>query len=335
MRVALFLSTWIPLLAACATRGVEPVLVRSIALTGVEGRIDHLACDPATQRIFIAARNHGSLEVVDLERGERVKSIPGLKEPQGIVLVPARHEVLVASAGDGSLRAYDTRSLELTKQVQVGEDADNVRYDEAAQRVLVGHGAGALAILDATTLESKGKIALPAHPESFQLAQDGARVFANVPDAASGEDGMLLVAQRRSSELIARWSLPQAGRNYPLALLEGEGATARLFVGCRKPAKLLIVDARDGRVESALDCVGDVDDIFVDEQTGRVLVIGGEGAIDVFANEQGAGYARVGRVKTASGARTGLLVPELRRLFVAVSKGEGQACELREYRLVE
>lgn len=333
MRVAPFPICWLASLAACASGGVEPVLVRSISLPGVEGRIDHLAYDPQTQRIFIAARDNGSLEVVDLERGERVKSIGGLKEPQGIVLVPPQHAVLVASGGDGTLRAYDTRSLELTKRVDVGEDADNVRYDARSQRVLVGHGAGAIAILDAATLEPKGEIALPGHPESFQFGGAGERVFVNVPDGASGEGGLVLVVERERREVVARWPLSEAGRNYPLALLEGD--RVRLFVGCRKPAKLLIVDASKGRVEQALDCVGDVDDIFVDGRTGRVLVIGGEGAVDVFASTEGAGYARVGSVKTAEGARTGLLVPELRRLFVAVPKREGQVGELREYALAD
>src|SRR4051794_3789302 len=68
---------------------------RTIALPGVEGRIDHMACDPAAERLYIAALGNGSLEVVDLAKGERIKSVKGLKEPQGVAFVAAQKTVAV------------------------------------------------------------------------------------------------------------------------------------------------------------------------------------------------------------------------------------------------
>ena len=56
-----------------------PVLGRTFPLagvggpadrTGIPGRIDHMAYDPATGRLFIACVANGSLEVIDLERRE-------------------------------------------------------------------------------------------------------------------------------------------------------------------------------------------------------------------------------------------------------------------------
>src|SRR4051812_39963124 len=111
-----------------------PTLARTIALPGVQGRIDHLACDPKGERLFIAALGNGSLEFVDLVKGERVKSVPGLKEPQGVAFVPGpgAPSVAVACGGDGTLHLYDATTLEEKAHVSAGEDADNVRFDEKA-----------------------------------------------------------------------------------------------------------------------------------------------------------------------------------------------------------
>jgi hypothetical protein len=56
-------------------------------------------------------------------------------------------------------------------------------------------------------------------------------------------------------------------------------------------------------------------------------VICGAGVVDVFA-AQGDTYARAGRLSTSPGARTGLFVPELDRLYVAARATSGAAASL-------
>ena len=64
------------------------------------------------------------------------------------------------------------------------------------------------------------------------------------------------------------------------------------------------------------DTCGDVDDLFIDARRQRIYVICGEGFVDVFdARDK---LPRLGRVPTVEGARTGLFVPDLDRLYVAV-----------------
>jgi DNA-binding beta-propeller fold protein YncE len=105
----------------------------------------------------------------------------------------------------------------------------------------------------------------------------------------------------------------------------------RLFVGCRRPARLLVLDTESGRVIASPECVGDADDIYVDPKTGRIFVIGGDGAIDTFETKDQLAYTRTASVKTVSGARTGLLVPQRRALYVAIPKRGRQQAEIREY----
>ena len=70
----------------------------------------------------------------------------------------------------------------------------------------------------------------------------------------------------------------------------------------------------------------------MDSQSERVFVIGGDGAVNLFESKDGA-LKQVASVKTESGARTGLLVPERHALYVAVPARRGHAAELREYSL--
>src|SRR5437773_9806994 len=78
------------------------ILVRSIDLPRVEGRIDHLSIDAAGQRLFVAALGNNTVEVHDLKSGSHVKSVPGFHEPQGIAIVADAKLVAVANGqGEG------------------------------------------------------------------------------------------------------------------------------------------------------------------------------------------------------------------------------------------
>jgi hypothetical protein len=95
-------------------------------------------------------------------------------------------------------------------------------------------------------------------------------------------------------------------------------ANKRLFVGCRLPARLVVLDTTSGRIVTSLPTVGDTDDIFYDPGRHLVFVIGGEGAVEILREYDPDHYKPVQRITTAPGARTGLFVPGFNRLFVAV-----------------
>src|SRR4051812_5730811 len=122
----------------------------TIPLTGVEGRIDHLAVDIAGKRLFVAALGNNTVEVIDLEQNKRIRSITGLDEPQGIAYIPSRNQLFVANGGDGTLRVFDGSTFAVLATVKTAGDADNVRYDAATDTIVVGFGNGALGFVDAS-----------------------------------------------------------------------------------------------------------------------------------------------------------------------------------------
>lgn len=309
---------------AFADESLSLRLERTIPLPGVEGRIDHLAADGKGKRLFVAALGNNTLEVVDLAAGKVVRSIGGLREPQGVAYLPEANLAVVAAGADGACVVYDGATLDRARAVKLGADADNVRYDAGARRVYVGYGEGALGVFDpAGSLPSAGEFRLAGHPESFQLETAGPRIFVNVPDAKQ-----VAVVDREKGAVVATWPMTDAQRNYPMALDE---TNHRLFVGCRKPARLVVLDTAAGKEVAALDASGDADDLFVDAAAKRIYMICGEGFVDVFAPDGADAYRRVARVPTATGARTGLFVPDRGVLFVAVPHRGDQQAEIREF----
>ena len=297
-------------------------LIGTVPMPAVEGRIDHMALDVAGQRLFVAALGNNTLEVIDARNAKLVRTIAGLHEPQGVAYAPAANRIYVANRADGSLRVFDGTSFVLLTTIAYGRDADNARYEAQADRVWVGYGEGALGAIDPNGAKA-ADIALGAHPESFQLERNGPRIFVNLPPLHS-----IAVVDRETRKIISTWSTDDAAANYPMALDE---ADHRLFVVCRRPARLLVYDTSTGTIIASLPVVGDADDAFYEPARKRIYAIGGEGAVSVFQQEDADHYRELERIPTAPGARTGYFSADLGRLFVAVRRRGAQPAEIRIY----
>ena len=240
-------------------QAVQPLrMEKSIEMPDVQGRIDHLSIDVKGQRLFVSALGNNTLEVIDVKSGKRVKTISQLKEPQGVLYVADNDRIYVANGDDGNVRIFDGSSYAPLKRLDYGDDADNVRYDEARKRIYVGYGSGALGEID-----SEGNkvtdIRLDAHPESFQLEKGSPRIYVNLPKSRK-----IAVIDRDKHTIIATWKTDMAFANYPMALDETD---RRLFVVTRMPARLLVFDTANGNIVQKLSAVGDCDDVFSDEES--------------------------------------------------------------------
>src|SRR5947208_14404219 len=97
-------------------------------------------------------------------------------------------------------------------------------------------------------------------------------------------------------------------------------ANHRLFIGCRMPSKLVVLDTESGNVVAGIEISGDPDDVFYDSKRHRIYAICGAGKIDIVEQTDPNNYKPSTKVATADGARTGLLVPERDTSLVAVPR---------------
>ena len=297
------------LLAAIAARAAEPLqLENRIALPDVRGRIDHMAVDVGRKLLFVAELGNDTLDVVDVAAGRQVRRIAGLAEPQGVGYAPAADLVAVAGAADGRVRFFQGPELTPSGALALGSDADDIRTDPRTGNLVVGYGSGGLAIIDPRTRSKTADIRLAAHPEAFEIEAATGRVFINVPDAKE-----IAVADLAAGKQVGRWTVPELRANFPMAL---DATAAKLATVFRQPPTLVLIDPKTGAVTQRLDTCGDADDLYFDARRHRIYVSCGAGAVDVFETD-GTGYRRLARMRSASGARTSLFVPQLDRLYVA------------------
>jgi hypothetical protein len=282
-------------------------LDRAIPLPDTRGRIDHLAADVAHHRLFVAEIANGTVDALDLDKGKVVGRIAGLKKPQGVGWASETQQLVVACA-DGSVHFYDA-GLHEVGRITLGDDADDVRVDPRNGHVVIGYGAGGLAAIDPASRRVVSRLSFKGHPEGFQLS--GSRAYVNVPN-----DGAVLSGDLDRQQILARW--PTGGRhlNFPMAVAP-DGAS--ISVAFRLPATLARLDTRNGATTRAQSTCGDSDDVYL--VGDRTLIVCGAGHVDVMRKD-----ATVARVETRGGARTGLYVPELQTLFVALpDRGQGAA----------
>jgi len=309
-----------------APEGAPLILVQEIPLPHVEGRIDHFTFDAKRKRVIAAALGNNTVEVVDTFAGRDIHSITGAANPQGAVFVGELSKLFVANGADGKLRVYDGDSFNLLNTIDIGEDADNVRYDPAEKRVYVAYGGdeeGGIAVIDAATgkrLEDVAK--LDAHPESFQIASSKPVIYANIATKAK------VVLIDRITHKVTDWPLKTGKANYPMALDE---ADHRLFVVTRKPAQLVVLDTERGATIVSVPCVADSDDVYYDTGRKRIYAPGGEGFVSVIQQVDADHYQPLAKVPTTVGARTGLWYQKRDRLYLAVPASSKQGAALWVY----
>jgi YVTN family beta-propeller protein len=300
-------------------------LEQRIALPGVEGRIDHLGFDPAGKRLFVCALGNNTVEVIDLVKGQRIHSITGVGAPQGVACIAGLDRIFVATDKGGVCRIFDGKSYQSIAELDLKDDADNVRYDERHKKLYVGFGSGGIAIIDPSDGKQVSSIKLSAHPEAFALEEHGKRIFVNVPHSRH-----VAVIDRENPQAVTTWKTDLAFGNFPMALDESH---RRVFIGCRQPATLVVLNTESGTVTSKVDISGDPDDVFYDEKRHRVYVICGAGKIETIEQSNPDTYKRLASVDTSAGARTGLFIPDLATLLVAVPHRGSQSAEIRVYRI--
>src|SRR5712692_713093 len=146
-------------------------LVQTISMPNVKGRLDHMDVDVKGKRLFVAGLENGTFEVVDLQAGKWVRSIPGFKKPQGVLVVSEFNKLFVASGDDGMLRVFRGDTLELLDSIHLEPGPNRVVYEPKSKLVYVGYGGkdagkdyGEVGIIDARNDKLVGDIRVVAHP---------------------------------------------------------------------------------------------------------------------------------------------------------------------------
>jgi DNA-binding beta-propeller fold protein YncE len=299
-------------------------LVQTIPLRHVTGGFNHHSADGKLRRLFLCATANRTVEVVDLNTGTIIKSLPG-ERPSATCFAPNLN-LLCVSRGS-TLELYDAKSFDRLVALAMPSGVDELQYDSRAKLLYAGcmnapnEGITPVDLIQRKVLE---EIKLPASPQGFCLEDDGNRLFASTPRA-----NQVTVIDRKISSIADAWKVTDVQGNYPVAY---DAATHRLFVGCRKPAKLLVLDTRSGKAVGSGVIGTDTDDLAFDPVTKRVYVACGEGVISVIQQDDADRYRNIASVTTASGARNCVFIPESGEFCVTVPPRDDQPAKILVYK---
>jgi DNA-binding beta-propeller fold protein YncE len=297
-------------------------LVKTVTLPGYTGDFDHFAIDRQRGRILVAAEDHATLEVFDLKTGDHLKTIPGFGAPHSILVRPSSTNILVTDSGKEMTAVLDAETYAKKDTVKLVEGADSAAYDAAANVWYIVTGGkdvdmktAEIEAINPDTGKKLGQIVFnDNHVEAMALEKNGDRLFINL-----AQTNKLAVVNRKTLTEIAEWPVPPAKAN---AMVAFDEAAHRLYVVCRDPGMVVVMNSDTGAVVSTAPAPLRADDVMMDLATHRLYVPGGEGYLGIYDISDPDHVKQVGKVTTAPGAKTGILLPDAKILMLAASPGE-------------
>ena len=263
---------------------------------GGEGAWDYVTVDSPGRRLFVTRSTHTM--VIDADTGKTLGDIPGQKRSHGVAIVPALNRGFISDgAGNGAIVVFDLKTYSVLGTLAAVPDADGIIYDPGANLVLVSAGdSSALLAFKPDIDPVKGKVGAPidlgGKPEF--LAVDGhGKAFVNLEDK-----GLVAVVDLKARRAVQKWPVAPGGHPVGLSI---DANAHRLFIGCRDPQKLVVMNSETGKIEASLPIGVGVDATAFSD--GLAFASCGDGSFFV-AEEKAGKFGISQRVKTPAGART-------------------------------
>jgi DNA-binding beta-propeller fold protein YncE len=318
--------------SAKAQDGAPLKLAHTIPLPGLkDGDFDHFAPDVEGHRLFLTGEENDKVLVFDTSTNKLIHTIEESKAPHAILYRGDLKKLFVVEGDASAVKVYDSESYKPLSEIKVSTDADSIAYDPATHYLYVVNGGreahtpySLISVIDTNSLKKLRDIKINSnHVEAIVLEKSGPRMFMNI----TGKNAVG-VMDRDKPALTATWPLPPGDKlNVAMALDE---ADHRLFVVTRNPGKLIVLNSDTGKVVTSVPAVGMVDDMAYDARQKRIYVAGDQ-FVDVFYQKDADHYDRLGRIPGSFRAKTGILVPELNRYYLAVPHHESHEAEVRVY----
>jgi DNA-binding beta-propeller fold protein YncE len=287
---------------------------------GGEGGWDYLTVDPEHKLLYVPRSTHTM--VLDATTGKTVADIPGQKRNHGVAIAPGAGRGFITDGEDGSVTVFDAKTYAVLGKVKAADDADGVIFDPASGKVLVVCGDAGVLVpispnLDVASGKADAAVELGGKPE-FLAADGQGKAYINLVDK-----DQVAVVDTKTMKVLNKWPTAPGGSPVGMAM---DVARRRLFVGCRRPQKLIVMSADDGKVLADLPIGAGVDATKFD---GDAFASCGDGTLTV-ARETAPGEFRVVQtVQTPRGARTMGIDPTTHTLYLPTAEfgppAEGQA----------
>jgi len=274
------------------------------------GGFDYVSIDPSSRRLYISHATQ--VDVVDADSGKVIGSITDTPGVHGAVVVPEFKHGFTSNGREHKVSMFDPDTLQLIRKIDVGQGPDGIYYDPASKRVFTNnHGSHDISAIDAKTGEVVGTVKLEGDGEEAIIAADG-MIYVN-----SENTNEVIAFDPRSLEVKKR--LPISGATTPTGLAY-DPKTNRLFIGCRKDPKMIVMDAGSGKIVGSYPIGANVDYAAFDPDAKLVFFSCGDGTLSIYHENSADEYQDAGAVKTQPSAKTMALDPKTKKVFLSAAE---------------
>ena len=289
-------------------------LLKKIPLGAAPGGgeyFDYITVDNAARRVYLS---HGTeIKVMDADSNALVGTITGgFKRNHGVALVPELGRGFVSDGGAAKVVIFDMKTFKITGEAKADTDADYIMYDPPSKRIFAFNGEPHSAtVIDAASGSVVGTIPLPGQPE--QAVSDGKGMVYDNIESTNEVVGL----DSRTLQIKSHWPVAPCGQPVSIAM---DREHRRLFVGCRNPKMLVVLNADTGKLVGQPFPIGDrVDTNIFEPATGMLFSSTREGTIHIFHEDSPDKLSVVETVKTEFGGKTMGLDPKTHNLYVTTS----------------
>lgn len=299
-------------------------LVKELPLPGYTGDFDHAAIDRDHGRLLWAAEDHATVEVYDIKTFEHLKTLTGFGAPHSFLVRPGVKSMIITDSDKlSTIRNADTYAVE--KSISLTPGADSSKYDKAANTYFIVTGGKDVkmktANLDKINPDTGAKLGeitfQDDHVEALDIDPTSNKLYINLT-----QTNKIAVVDRNAMKVLAIWPVPAAQQN---AMVAVDPAQHRLYIVCRAPGKVVVLDSDTGKLVSTEVAPLRSDEVMYDIAAHKFYVPGGEGWMGIYDTSDPNHIKLAEKITTAPGAKTGLLLPDMHRLFLAASPGDSKA----------
>ena len=283
-------------------------ITKKIPIPG-QGTWDYLSVDVEARRLYVS---HGTqVEVLDLDSGAIVGSIPKTPGVHGIAIAPELGRGFVSNGQASTVTIFDLKTLKAIADVPTGRKPDAIIYDPATSRVFAFNGGSN----SATAIQAgDGKVAgagdLGGGPE-YAVADGSGYVYDNLED-----ESLVLKIDARWLKVEQRWPTVPCASPSSISM---DRSNRRLFIGCRSKV-MAVMNADTGQVITTLPIGDHVDATAFDPNTKLIFNSNGEGTITVIHEDGPDKYSVAETVKTLPKAKTMALDLKTHQLFLSAAE---------------
>ncbi len=301
--------------ASSAARSPGLRIVARIPLPGSNSRLDYASLDSHRGLLFVAHVGVSQVVEINIRTGRVVRTIPGLSQVHGVLVVPALHRVYATATGTNMVARINEDTGQILSRTAAGAYPDGLAYDPANGTIWASNeSGGSETVIDAMTGAARGTV---------RLGGDAGNV---VYDPVSGH--MLVDVQSRNQlavidpvtrSVIRRVPLPGCEDDHGLVL----DSPARLaFIACDINSALLTVDMNTWRVTGTAIVGVEPDVLAFDGHAGRLYVAAESGWVTVL-QRHGHGLRVIYSNYLANDAHAVAMDPATGRSYFPVLRASG------------